>query len=156
MSEIIWAWVVFAFLNVLDGFTTWLCLYHLPVELRGREANVLYKDAEHKFGQAMWRKGVFVFLGFWILLYLANLLETNVVFSFYVLNVVMVFVVVNNSYVYISRRISKRRTKTPIDVIASLFRRCHLSDKAARIIGFYVLFGLIVYVSYLAAALLCI
>jgi len=145
----IWALVVFVLLNILDGFTTWLGLYHLPVELRGREANVIYKDAEHSFWPAMLRKGLFVILALWVFLYLADLTHTDVLFSLYVLNLVMVFTVINNSYVYLSRRITRRVTRTPVDVIAKLLRNCRLPKKAARIIGFYVLLGITVYVSYL-------
>lgn len=145
----IWALVVFIILNILDGFTTWLGLYHLPVELRGHEANVMYKDAEHSFWSAMIRKGMFVVLALWVFLYLADLTHTDVLFSLYVLNLVMVFVVINNSYVYLSRRATKRVTMTPVDLVAKPLKKLHLSDKGARILGFYILFGAVVYVSYL-------
>lgn len=143
----IYALVIFVVLNILDGFTTWLCIYRLPAELRGREANIFYKDIDHTFWPAILRKGIFVVLALWSFPLLAK--YVNMLSPLYVLNLVLVFVVVNNTYVYLSRRITKRLTTTPIGLGTSLLKRLHLSEKQARVLSFYILILVVTYLSYL-------
>ena len=138
MSEIVWLLITFVFLNVLDGFTTWLGIYNLPEGLRGREMNVLFKDVEKKFWPAMIRKGALVLFGVWLFYSFAS------PFTLRVFDLVLVVVVLDNSYVYLSRRISGKRIRSPIDFSIQFFRELRLPERASRILGFYVLFGLVI------------
>ena len=137
MNEIIWLLLVFVVLNVLDGYTTWLGLYHLPADLRGREANPTFKSVENSFWPAMIKKGIFAVFGLWLLYRLAS------VESLYVVDLVFVVVVLNNAGIYLSRRISKKRLRGPVEFSILFFRRCHLPERASRLLGFYVLFSLV-------------
>jgi len=143
MSEVTWLLVVFVFLNILDAFTTWLGLHKLPEKLKGKEANILFKDAETHFWSAMMRKGVLVLFGCWLFYHLAS------VHPLKVLNLVFVVVVLNNSYVYLSRRMTGKRTRSPMELSVTFFRKLRLPERVSRILGFYVLFGLVIVGCYL-------
>ena len=145
MTEVVWLLIVFVFLNVLDGFTTWLGIYKLPEGLRGREANVLFKDVEKHFWPAMIKKGAIVLFGVWLFYRFADPFVLKVV------DFVLVVVVLNNGYVYLSRRISGKRLRSPVEFSALFFRKLHLPEKASRILGSYTLFGSVIIACYLVA-----
>lgn len=137
MNEMVWLLIVFVFLNILDGFTTWLGLYHLPAKLRGWEANPLFKDVEKTFWPAMIKKGVIVLFGCWLFFRFASSE------ALYVLNLVMIIVVLNNTCIYLLRRIGRKPYRSPVEFASLFFQRCHLPKRAANLLGFYVLFGLV-------------
>lgn len=143
MTETVWLLVAFVLLNALDGFTTWLGLYRLPRELRGREANPLLKDAETRFWSAMFRKGVLVLFGLWLFYHFASL------YALRVLDLVFIVVVLNNNYIYLSRKISGRRVRGPVELSTALLGGAHVPERVARILGFYVLVGLVIIVCHL-------
>ena len=139
---------LFFLLNVLDGFTTWLGIYGLPVELRATEANVLFKDVEKTFWPAMWRKGFLVILFTMGLYYLANLTGTNLRHAFYVMDVVLLIVVLNNFSVYSLRRLTHRRVRSPIGHLSDTFQRWGLSPRLSRYVAFYISITIITAIVY--------
>jgi len=153
MHEMVILGIIFLCLNGLDGFTTWLSLYHLPAELRAREANPLFKDVEKRFYGSMVRKVVLVLIGLWIFLHLYNSNPIGGTFVFRVLNLVLLLAVLNNLFVYISRRVKRRKTQTPVSLISDLLCKLRLPQRVSNILAFYVLTGLLVVVSYFVIAI---
>lgn len=137
MTEIVWLLVAFVLLNVLDGFTTWLGIYRLPENLRAREANIVFKNIETHFWSAMIWKGLLVLFGCWFFYRFADL------FALRFLNLVFVAVVLNNSCIYLLRRLSRRKIQSPTELFVFFFRKCHLPERVARLLGFYVLLSLV-------------
>lgn len=138
MTEVVWLLIIFVLLNVLDGYTTWLGLYKLPPELRGREANVLLKDVEKKFWPTMLKKGMFVLFGVWLFYRLASPYALKVV------DLALVVVVLNNAYVYLSRKLTSKRYRSPVDYSVLFFKKLRLPERAADLVGFYIFFGLVI------------
>lgn len=143
--SIVWLLIIFVLLNALDGFTTWLGIYRLPEHLRGREVNVLFKDVEKKFWPAMLKKSVFVLFGIWLLYRLAS------PHALMVVDIVLTVAVLNNVYVYLSRRLSGKRYRSPVEYSILFFRKLRLPVRVANLVGFYVLFGLVIVISYFVA-----
>ncbi|KKM21862.1 hypothetical protein LCGC14_1631190 [marine sediment metagenome] len=152
MHEIIWLWALFLILNILDGFTTWLSIYKLPPELKGEEANPLFKDVEKQFFGSMVRKAVLVFLGLWVFLYLYNNNPIGGAFVFRVLNLVLLLAVLNNLYVYVSRRVKQRKTQTPVGLMHVLLNKLRVPKKVSRILAYYLVAGILVVASYFITA----
>jgi hypothetical protein len=142
--------IAFTLLNVLDGFTTWLGLYHLPPELRAKESNVLLRTViEKSFLLGMFWKLTLVIIGLWGLLYLIRVSSVDLVFALIVLNGVLLIAILNNLGVYLSRLITKKKVRSPVEHMSGLLRRCRLPERLARILSFYVLFGVITIVVYI-------
>lgn len=135
MTEVFWLLLAFVLLNVLDGYTTWLGLYALPEDLRGRESNVLFKDVEVHYWPAMIKKGILVLFGVWLLYRFAN------PYAIKVLDLAFVIVVLNNAYVYLSRRLSGKKTRSPSEYLVSFFQKLRLPEKVSELLGFLVLVG---------------
>lgn len=146
MTEILYLLVIFALLNVLDGYTTWLGLHKLPPELRGREKNPIFKeDAEKHFRVAMLKKAAFVLFGIWFLYRFAN------VHAVKALDLALAVVVLNNGYIYLSRRISGKRLRGPAELFEVFLQKLHLPERVARVSSFYILIGLILIGCYFLA-----
>lgn len=143
MTETVWLLVIFVLLNILDGFTTWLGVHKLPEGLRAREANPLLKDVEKSFWSAMIKKGAFVLFGVWFFYRFAN------IYALRVLDLAFAVVVLSNTYVYLARRLGNRRFRSPIEIATNALQRAHLPERAARLVSFYGLVGLLLVGCYL-------
>ncbi len=149
MNAIYWLLIAFLILNVLDGLTTWLGLYRLPAELRASEANAVYKDVEKSFWPAMWKKSFFVIFGLFGLLYLASISHVNIYHALYVLNGVLGIAVLNNTGIYLSRVLTRRKVVSPVGRVSTLLQTCGLSQRLSERLAFYLLFGLITCLTYI-------
>lgn len=152
MNELLWLWTGFVVLNILDVVTTWMGLHHLPPELRAKEANPLFRAAEHSMLSTVVMKVVLVLIGLWVFLYLYNRQAAGGVFTFRVLDLVLFLAVINNMYVYTSRRVKRRMTQTPIGITIGMLQRLRLPSKAARVLAFLFVMVVLVTLSYFVVA----
>jgi len=141
MSELFWLLAIFVLLNVLDGYTTWLGLYKLPPELRAREANVFFKSVETRFWPAMIPKALIVLFGVWLFT------RTASVFGLKVIDLVFAVVVLNNAYVYLSRRITGTKHKNILNLTEELLQKWHVPEKLAKNLSFYLLLAVLITMS---------
>ncbi len=144
MTLAVWLWIIFWLVNVLDGFTTYLCLFKLPVELRAKEANPLFKKfVGGKFGTAMFIKFLVVAFGTYLFLYIFRQHPGQGISAFILLDLVVGLAVINNTYIYISRLKLKKITPTPISYFSSLFvKNLKFPQKMADTFAYFVVIGL--------------
>jgi len=151
LNELLILGVIFIVLNILDGLTTWACIYRLPEGIRAREANPLFKDVERSLVSSMIRKGFLVLIGLWVFLYMYNSRDTSSTLVFRALDLAMLFTVFNNTYVYISRRVRKRITQTPICLTIAGLQRLRVPERVATFLAFYIVGGTWVGIAYCIA-----
>jgi len=126
--------------NVLDGLTTYLGIFKVPLSLRSEEFNPLFKKHIYShFGKVMLFKiigtvGLLIWIWSWET-------SSDKILSLRIISIAMGFVVLNNSYIYLSKKIRKKKVMTPGVFLVEI---CHLP----RIIAFLVLAVIISLASY--------
>jgi hypothetical protein len=94
--------VIFIVGNVLDSYSTYMCLFKLPASSRGQELNPIAAPGitTHFRRQMGWKA-----VGTLLVIFLTMLQVPNRSLSIMsLLDVLMAFVVANNAYVYLTRR----------------------------------------------------
>ena len=119
---------LFLLVNILDAYTTWLCLFRLPTNLRAEEKNPIFKflKIETRFFHAILFKVALILLGVFIFLNYFNSDPGKGLTDFKVLDLVFTFVILNNLYVYLTRRLLKRKTPTLISLVEGALEKVHL------------------------------
>ena len=105
-------WLI-AFLSgsAFDVLTTYCGLFLLPPKLAVTEGNPLYKDAREHFATQMLGKMVLsILIGL-------SMSSSGSLFGMRWITYIMWLVVLNNLYVFLSRKISGKRLTTPIGFI---------------------------------------
>lgn len=134
--------ILFWVVNVLDALTTYLCLFRLPPHLQGKEANPLFKGGIKKsFGKSMFLKFMIVMAGTYLFLYIFRQSPGQGITAFLILDILFGLAVVNNSYIYIRRKVTGRMSNTPVGFISGLLQRIKIPGKVADIIAYFAVIG---------------
>ncbi len=127
---------IFLLLSGLDLLTTWLDLFKLPDDMRGQEMNPVFGDI-----RTHWRHNVAWKLIATFLIALAAW-KRNDVFPVLMINITLFLVVMNNFYIYITRRYWHRKTVTIGSFMAQLCKAAHLPKQVAYFATVLVLGGI--------------
>jgi hypothetical protein len=126
--------IAFVVGNALDSYTTWLGLFKLPPELRGSEMNPLFGDITRRWKKSVITKAIATVMIAGAMWFLIDM--------FYIiwLNIVLGLVVLNNAFIYLTRRITKRKVWSLGKVFTIACDKAHL-PKAFAYIGSMVVLG---------------
>lgn len=106
--------------NGLDALTTYLGLFKLPRNLKGTEMNPVFGDPTKHWRKAMILKGVGTVVIACAMWYVMEL------FFIVWLDIVVGLVVLNNAFVYITRRFLKRKVMSLGKLISVGCEKAHL------------------------------
>lgn len=108
--------------NMLDSLTTWL-IDRLPTNLRSEESNVFVKPWLEKYPLLTHAFKQILVIGIVVFLVASRGMESALLLMF--LAIILGFVVINNSYIWIGRKSTKRKIYTPFYKACKL---CHVPD----------------------------
>lgn len=133
----------FVILNILDLYTTYLNLFKLPAELTDKqgEMNPVFRGSinNHFFRVVIIKTiGIILIIAY---VFIVSESQSYLVFVLKVLNIMTAFVVINNAYIYLAKKITNRKVMTPGKFLTKV---CHLPNTMA----FLVLMGIIAVASY--------
>ena len=137
---------LFILLNFLDGLTTYINLFKLPEGLQGKEANPLFKDIKKNFRGAMLIKAFFVMGGVWLFLELFNTAPGQGLYLFAILDFTFGFVVLNNFYVFVRKKITKKPCTSPLGYVSKLFQK-FMPLRVADILSYYLVITCLLIIS---------
>lgn len=124
--------------NILDSVSTRLCL-SLPQTTKGREGNPLmafFMDGDYLIAEIIKHLSVGILVAFWI--YMEN--------TRYLLSAAVLFglVVINNSYIYLTSRIFKRKLPTIMTSFTMLVKRYKLPS----LLEYVIVVGILMTLTY--------
>lgn len=145
LSQLYLFGALFLLANLLDALSTYLCLFRLPVEVRAQERNPLFRamSIEQHFAGNMVFKFALILAGLWLFLMFFRNDPGQGLTAFKILDLIFAFAIINNTYVYISRRITKRKTMTLIGLIDKLIPKCIKWQKVREVISYLLTVGVI-------------
>ena len=137
LAQLIWSWIIFLLFNIMDVFTTYLCLYKLPDALKGKEMNPVFHSKTIKrigiLKIGLMLGGLVLFLQFF------NSNPGEGLTAFRAINIVLGLAILNNLYIFIGRKVTGKRLPTPIGMAEEGIKKLYPSlDKWSGKIAYYV------------------
>ncbi len=123
----------FVILNILDSYTTYLNLFRLPASLMGKEGemNPIFRGSVNKhFGRTVLIKTIGVILII-VYVFIFSKNQSDLVFALKAINIMIAFVVINNAYIYLAKRITNRKVMSPGKFLTKV---CHLPNTVAFVL----------------------
>jgi len=133
--------VLIVVLNVLDSVSTRLC-FSLPEGLKGRESNPIMAslmEGDYLIAELVKHFGLLLMVTYWVYRQdVEVLLAVTSVFG---------LVVLNNSFIYATRRIVKKKISTPFGIFSKVCKICRMPNWVEYIVVIAVIFGVARWVS---------